>query len=207
MKAWRAKLIILLSGPNGAGKTTFYEAHLADMGLPFINADQIAREFFGNQDPGTSIPAASIAKERRHQMINEGRSFIFETVLSDPVGDKIEFLKFAKAEGYFIDAHFIGLLHSDLSRARVAGRVINGGHDVPDDKLVTRYPRTLKNLELLVPVADRLVLYDNSEAVRPHRPVAIFEEDVLRALSPDIPPYLAFLNLPARTQSSTVALP
>ncbi len=205
-KNLNSPLLVILAGPNGAGKSTFYRTHLADHRLPFINADQIALEVFGNQEPATAIPAAKIADERRQQMIREGRSFIFETVLSDPVGDKIEFLKVAQSQGFQIEAHFIGITNPTLSHARVIQRVTQGGHDVPLDKIQARYARTLENLARLIPVADQLTIYDNSEGFRPHRPIAFFEKGILLALSADIPAYLAFLNLSALVTPDTMIL-
>lgn len=200
-------LLILLAGPNGAGKSTFHDLHLANHGIPFINADRIALETFGNQDPQTSIPAARLAEAIRERMLTEGRSFIFETVLSDPQGAKIAFLAKARAAGYFVDAHFIGIASPALSQARVIHRVENGGHDVPDDKIASRYPRVMENLRRLVPVANRLTIYDNSETTRPHRPVACFTDGDLVCLSAEIPAWLGFLDLPALATSKTTALP
>ena len=200
-------LLILLAGPNGAGKSTFYDLHLARHGIPFINADRIALETFGNQDPETSIPAARLAEAIREDMLAEGRSFIFETVLSDPQGAKIAFLAKARAAGYFVDAHFIGIASPALSQARVIHRVANGGHDVPDDKIAARYPRVMENLRRLIPVANRLTIYDNSDTHRPHRPVACFEDGILVSLSTEIPAWLDFIDLPSLATSVTISLP
>jgi predicted ABC-type ATPase len=200
-------LLILLAGPNGAGKSTFHDLHLASHGIPFINADRIALETFGNQDPETSIPAARLAEAIREDMLAEGRSFIFETVLSEPQGAKIAFLAKARAAGYFVDAHFIGIASPALSQARVIHRVENGGHDVPDDKIAARYPRVMDNLRRLVPVASRLTIYDNSETTRPHRPVACFQDGTLVGLSAEIPAWLDFLDLPSLATLATKPLP
>lgn len=200
-------LLILLAGPNGAGKSTFHERHLSAFAIPFINADLIALETFGNQDPENSILAARLAEARREEMLAEGRSFIFETVLSDPQGAKVAFLAKARSSGYFVDAHFIGIASPALSQARVIHRVSHGGHDVPDDKIAARYPRVMENLRRLIPVANRLTIYDNSEISRPHRPVACFEDGILVSLSAEIPPWLDFLNLPALSTPTTTALP
>ncbi len=200
-------LLILLAGPNGAGKSTFHDLHLASHGIPFINADRIAFETFGNQDPETSIPAARLAEALREEMLAEGSSFIFETVLSDPQGGKVAFLAKARVSGYFVDAHFIGIAGPALSQARVIHRVANGGHDVPDDKIAARYPRVMENLRRLIPVANRLTIYDNSETPRPHRPIACFEDGTLISLSTEIPSWLGFLDLPARSNPQTTVLP
>lgn len=57
---------------------------------------------------------------------------------------------------------FIGLESAELSRLRVAHRVKNGGHDVPSEKLATRYPRTLENLAQALAFVPTVRLYDNS---------------------------------------------
>ncbi|MCC5805798.1 MAG: hypothetical protein JJU00_05660 [Opitutales bacterium] len=106
-----------------------------------------------------------------------------------------------------MDAHFIGLASSALSRARVHQRVTEGGHDVPDQKIEARFARTLANLERLIPVANRLTIYDNSTVAHPNRPVALFKNGRLTAVSGEVPPWLAFLDLPARTEATTTRLP
>lgn len=87
-------LIVALAGPNGAGKSTFYETYLADYGLPFVNADRLALEL--NVD---SYAAARVAADQRQRLLQSSKSFVFETVLSDPVGEKIEFLERRKLSG------------------------------------------------------------------------------------------------------------
>ena len=91
----RRPIIVAIAGSNGSGKTTFYHAHLADSGLPFINADDLAREL----DIGP-YEAAEVAGALRRAMVARRESFIFETVLSDPVADKVEFLHQAAKDGY-----------------------------------------------------------------------------------------------------------
>jgi predicted ABC-type ATPase len=207
MKSEFLPLLVLLAGPNGAGKSTFYDRHLAAYALPFINADLIAFKTFGNQDPETAIEAAKLAETMRTQFVAEGRSFIFETVLSDPHGAKVEFLSQARTLGFFVDAHFIGIANPALSQARVIHRVTQGGHDVPDDKIAARYPRVMENLRRLVPVANRLTIYENSETQRPHRPIACFENGILTELSAEIPAWLGFLDLPSLKTPHTKPLP
>lgn len=197
----------MLAGPNGAGKSTFYENHLSDIGLPFINADLFANEHFGNQEPETAYDAARLAERIRQHHVENANSFIFETVLSDPVGAKVQFLEDAKQDrGFFVSVHFIGISSANLSQARVIQRVQKGGHDVPDEKISSRFPRTLKNLQRLLPVADELTIYDNSEVARPHRVVAYFQNGDLSSLSDDIPDWLEFLNLPSLTKPETTIL-
>lgn len=199
-------ILIVLAGPNGAGKSTFYDRHLATRGMPFVNADRIALEQFGTTDPLRAPDAARIADEVRRQLVAGRRSFVFETVLSDPVGDKVAFFRVARDAGYFVEAHFIGLSSAAVSAARVSHRVALGGHDVPDDKIAARFPRTLENLARLLDAADRVTIYDNSETARPHRPVAMLENGALVALAEPLPRWLEPVALPARRTEITQLL-
>lgn len=191
-------LILAIVGPNGSGKSTLREHLLADSPLPFINADEIAKDLKID-----SYAAAAIAKEKREQLFHNRKSFSFETVLSDPVGDKVSFLTTARESGYFVNVHFITLPSADFSRARVMQRVQEGGHDVPDEKIEARFPRILTNLKRLLGQVDELVIYDNSSAEKPFRLIARFLSHDLIELSQTIPTYLDFLNLPAQKTPST----
>jgi predicted ABC-type ATPase len=149
--------LILLAGPNGAVKTTFYEAHLKDKGLPFINADRMVTEWGID-----AYEAARMAQTLRNRFIEESRSFISETVFSDPVGEKISMLERAASLGFEVTLIFIGLNSVALSRKRVETRVRAGGHPVPPGKLKGRYERSLSNLNQAVSRLARVIVYDNS---------------------------------------------
>src|SRR5205807_3538577 len=114
-------------------------------GLRFVNADVLAREL--NLDP---YAAAKVADVLRRELVNQRESFVFETVFSDPVGDKLSFLKEAIQTGYTVVPCFIGVSGPEISEERVVMRVSQGGHDVPADKLLARYPRTLANLQAAI---------------------------------------------------------
>ncbi len=165
-----APLLVMLAGPNGAGKSTFYEANLKSLGLPFLNADILARE--------TGIDAYEAARTIaaiRDGCIERGESFITETVFSDPVGEKVGVLASAVDRGFDVTLLYIGIESSDLSRKRVRTRVSAGGHDVPPEKLEARYRRSLDNLERAIEKRlPRVLLYDNSSFARPHRFLAEF---------------------------------
>ena len=141
----RRPIIVAIAGPNGAGKTTFFHAHLGSSGLRFVNADVLAAELA--IDP---YEAARLANALRRALVARGESFVFETVFSDPVGERIMFLEEAVRCGYVVVLCYIGLSGPDQSAERVAMRVSQGGHDVPDDKLWSRFPRTLDNLQAAI---------------------------------------------------------
>jgi predicted ABC-type ATPase len=163
-------IIDVLAGPNGAGKTTFYHAHLEPAGLRFVNADVLARELA--LDPYT---AAKVADALRRELVNQRESFVFETVFSDPVGDKLTFLKDAVDTGYTVVVCFIGVSGPEISEERVAMRVSQGGHDVPPDKLLARYPRTLANLQSAIRELPYVLIFDNDDLRSPFRQAAVFE--------------------------------
>jgi predicted ABC-type ATPase len=167
----REPLIVAIAGPNGAGKTTFFHSQLGLTPYRFVNADSLAREF--NVDP---YVAAQLANQLRHELVKRRESFVFETVFSDPVGDKLQFLKDAESAGYTVVLCFIGLNSADDSSDRVAMRVSQGGHDVPEDKLVTRFPRTLENLRNAVRELSHVLIFDNTDLTRTFRKVCVFEQ-------------------------------
>ena len=95
-----------------------------------------------------------------------------ETVFSDRERAKLTFMREAQSRGYAVFLVFIGLQNSDLAIARVLERTERGGHDVPDEKIIDRFPRTLVNLAEALTFVDRALLFDNSSAEEPYRFVA-----------------------------------
>jgi predicted ABC-type ATPase len=164
-------VIIALAGPNGAGKSTFFESFLADAVLRFVNADVLSRAL--NLGP---YEAAELAAAIRAALVAQRQSFIFETVLSDPVGDKVETLASYAALGYTVALVIIRISSSEESLRRVAMRVSQGGHDVPDDKLRARFARTQANLERAIKRLPYVVVYDNDDLAQPYQLVAIYQQ-------------------------------
>lgn len=183
-------IVVAIAGPNGAGKTTFYHAHLRRAGLPFINADVLAREL--DAEP---YAAARMADALRREFVRRRASFVFETVFSDPVGDKRAFLQQAAKSGYTVVLCYIGISGPDVSETRVAMRVSQGGHDVPPEKLRSRFPRTIENLRAAIGELPHVLVYDNDDLSRPFRQVALFEQGRLGALQHPVPAWLRALLL------------
>jgi predicted ABC-type ATPase len=163
--------MVVLAGPNGAGKTSFYRTYLQASGLRFVNADIIAQELGID-----AYAAAHLADAVRGQLIDQRESFIFETVFSDPVGEKLAFMKEVEAGGFTVVLFFVGIASPNVSDDRVAMRVSKGGHDVPPDKLVERFPRVMRNLQEALSELQNVRVYDNSNLKRPYRLVAVRED-------------------------------
>lgn len=163
--------LIVVAGPNGTGKTSITEQLLRHEwmgGCEYVNPDYIARDQFGDWNaPGAVKQAAIRAQELRENAIQQRQSLAFETVLSMP--DKIAFMQHAKQAGFFIRLFFVGTDHPAINAKRVALRVMEGGHDVPITKIISRYTRSLANCVLAARIADRSYIYDNSVDDAPPR--------------------------------------
>jgi len=134
-------IVIAVAGSNGAGKSTFFASHLADAGLRFIKAGVLAAE----RDIGP-CEAAEVASSVRAAVVDRRESFVFETVLSDPVGDKLETLAGYASVGYTVVMIFIAINDVATSIERISMRASQAGHDIPDEKLRSRFDRTRANL-------------------------------------------------------------
>lgn len=160
----RKPTLCIIAGPNGSGKTTTTEQLLAnEWGADslYINPDNIAQEEFGDWNNQEAVmKAAKRATELRYQCLEEYRDFVFETVFSSP--EKLEFLKKAHDAGFFIRLFFVCTERPEINVARIATRYMNGGHEVPISKVVSRYFKSLENARLAIPFVDRAYIYDNS---------------------------------------------
>jgi predicted ABC-type ATPase len=158
--------LVVLAGPNGSGKSTLTN-YLLGAGVDFgtyINPDEIAATL-DLGEPERSRAAQAIADSQRDACLQSRRSFAFETVMSHP--SKIDLMQRAANAGYDVTLYFVCTSDPTLNLKRIAQRVVFGGHDVPEDRVVSRYARTL---DLLVPaalIAHRTVLFDNSRFVPP----------------------------------------
>ncbi|MEX0668841.1 MAG: zeta toxin family protein [Pirellulales bacterium] len=173
---WRSLLearpiMVALAGSNGAGKSTFFHAHLADTGLRFVNADDLAIEMGMG-----AYEAAELAASLRAGLVGQRESFVFETVLSDPVGAKVSELVETVRNGIHVVMIFIRVDSPETSKQRVAMRVMQGGHDVPDEKLEARFQRTLTNLERAIKALPVVVIFDNTNLARPFQLEAVYEK-------------------------------
>ncbi len=156
--------IVVFAGPNGSGKTTI-GALLRPVDMPYVNADDIQRVLGCD-----NLTAAQMAERQREEYLQQRKDFCFETVLSTP--RNLDLLKRAKEAGYFIRCYYVLTVDPCINVARVAARVMAGGHDVPRDKIISRYEKALASVRDLIPVCDVCNIYDNST----ERPYRIFKK-------------------------------
>ncbi|WP_289823950.1 zeta toxin family protein [uncultured Duncaniella sp.] len=157
-------VLIVIAGPNGSGKTSVTSKILHHKWLEdseYINPDNVARDIFGNwNDRDSILKAANYCNEWREKCLIEKKSHIFETVMS--AADKVDYILRAKNAGFFVRLFFVSTESPTINAKRVAKRVIDGGHDVPIPKIISRYDKSIGNCVALAPYVDRLYVYDNS---------------------------------------------
>jgi predicted ABC-type ATPase len=132
----QTKDVVIVGGPNGAGKTTW-----AFNRLPptlnireFVNADEIARGLSPLDPEGGALAAGRLMLERLNTLVNERQSFAFETTCSGR--GHVRLLERCRAAGYQVTLIFLWLNSPDVALARVAQRVGEGGHSIPNDVVV-----------------------------------------------------------------------
>lgn len=145
--------LLVFAGPNGSGKSTV--TRMTPIIGEYINADDIKKRL-----QCSDIEAAQIATALREDFVRKKRDFTFETVLS--TDRNINLLKEAKQMGYKIRSIFILTTDPNINVERVKIRVASGGHDVPEEKIRSRYEKSIRNLSLLLTVVDEAFVFDNS---------------------------------------------
>ena len=146
--------ILVFAGPNGSGKSTISDSY--DIEGMYINADEIKK-----QRRCTDIEAAQEAEHLREDCLQKQTSFTFETVLS--TRRNLELLIRAKQAGYYIKSVFVATSDPEINVFRVKSRVFDGGHDVPVDKIRSRYHKSMRNIRELAALSDECRIYDNTK--------------------------------------------
>lgn len=158
-----SKKILMIAGPNGAGKTTMTLELIQNCSVlyEFINADEIARGLAPKHPESMALTASKLMIKRLKELLDEDRSFAFESTASGL--NYVKHLKSAKMKGYEISLTFLWLSDPEEAVKRVAQRVKQGGHHVPTDSIVRRYYSGIKNLIVhYLPLADEAFILDNS---------------------------------------------
>lgn len=157
-------VLIVIAGPNGSGKTTITTKILHHQWMEdavYINPDQIAKDRFGDWNSAEAVmQSVKYCESLREECLTERKSLIFETVLS--ADDKLDYIRRAKDAGYFVRLFFVSTNHPTINAARIAHRVMEGGHDVPISKVISRYFKSILNCRRISRFVDRVYIYDNS---------------------------------------------
>lgn len=143
------KTIIIIAGPNGAGKTTFAREFLPNEATCpiFINADLIAAGLSPFNPELAAIAAGRLMLEQIAEHARRGQSFAFETTLSGR--SYVRLIRQWRSDGYMVVLFFLSLANPEEAIARVAERVAQGGHHIPEDVIRRRFAAGLQNFETL----------------------------------------------------------
>lgn len=155
----------LVAGPNGSGKTSLTRQLLQEYDLKlgqYINPDDIALQLAPEiaDDTERALAAQKVAKIQRNICVANGNSLTYESVMSHP--SHLEFIQGAKDKGFRIYLYYIGVCDPAICAERVKMRRETGGHDVPTEKIESRYHRSMKHLADACRHVDRAYLFDNS---------------------------------------------
>jgi predicted ABC-type ATPase len=201
-----APVFYLLAGPNGAGKSTLYRAAVAERLIPaaaeFVNADLYEAAHLRQVADATerSRQARQWADARRAQCLADGVSFASETVFSHT--SKLDLMSAAQRAGFVVVLLVVCVDDPQQLLGRVEQRVLEGGHAVPPERILARYPRTVRHLGVAVRRANLALLYDTSVPadglVQPPRLVARLREGELRWQADELPAWAQRVLVPRR---------
>ena len=188
----------LLTGPNGAGKSTLYRALVASGSissqLEFVNADLYEQSHLQHITDlqKRSEAARDWADSRREALLKAKTGFVSETVFSHE--SKLALITQAQAMGFDVVLYVMSLDDPHRLLARVSQRVREGGHDVPAQRILERYPRTMANLKKAVRLADLAFVYDAAEVEQgAHLLVAMCEREKTALLVSELPTWVRTL--------------
>lgn len=161
----KSPLCTIIAGPNGAGKTTFAMKYLPKIAgcLNFINADEIARGLSPLDVEAAQIQASRIFLGAIEEKIRRRESFAFETTLSGIA--YLPKIRQWRQNGWRVELFYLWIPSAVFSAKRVEYRVRQGGHNIPSDAILRRYPRSIANLFRYAPECDKVNCYDNSEQI------------------------------------------
>jgi predicted ABC-type ATPase len=178
--------MFILAGPNGAGKSTLYDTVIKDnVKAPFFNADLIQKEELKDQSMNGAYEAAKIAEERRQASLTNKKSFVTESTFSHP--SKLQLIDEAKEAGFRVVLYHVNVRSPNLSVARVAERVKEGGHNVPEEKIRARYERNQSLIKQAATKSDRAFIYDNSVLNKPPTLAMSMKNGVVDRLAESVP--------------------
>jgi predicted ABC-type ATPase len=164
-------ILTIIAGSNGCGKSTITASSREKFqDNPVLDPDAMAKAVASSGAIPSSIDAGKLVLRRAEELLQTRESFTVETTLSGYT--YLRMAERAKSAGYLIAAILIGTSSVEVNIQRIKNRVSLGGHDIPEDDQRRRFPRTLANMKRLLPIADFLLIFDNSNTENPHELIA-----------------------------------
>jgi predicted ABC-type ATPase len=156
--------LFILAGCNGAGKTTASKILLPEVFEieTFVNADIIAAQLNPENPESVAIQAGRMMLSQIDELLSQKKSFVLETTLATK--SYVELVKKAQSLDYEVTLTYFWLESADHAIERVARRVKQGGHNIPDDVVRRRYENGIRNMfKLFIPIVNKWTIYDNSD--------------------------------------------
>ena len=194
-------VVYMFGGPNGAGKSTFYNS--AGSGYPQVNADVLLA-----QNPSLTLAGAAVLQVRRiKQLLAERATFSTENNLYKP--NNYNLVREYQALGYWVGVIYVSLASAAHCKERVAGRVAQGGHNIPEKQIEERFAGGLETLKLMYRVPNRLLLLDNTSPSRElnRQPLLTVEHGRITQEAAALPPWVAAIRDHIRHEEAADALP
>ncbi len=152
--------LTIIAGPNGSGKSTFTRATQEVLRVPIIDPDQEAGQIRPDAPEAAAILGGRQAIKRARAYLANNESFAAETTLSGHT--YLRMMAEARQKGWQVNLIYVGIENIETSIQRVATRVAQGGHNVPEEDIRRRYTRSLSNLSIAIQQADQILIFDNS---------------------------------------------
>lgn len=177
---------IIFAGCNGCGKSTLFNSYSENFIYPRVNSDEALKSFKGDWRKKTDrIRADRITILQVRKYFSQKISFCQETTLCGK--SIIRNISNARNEGYDIRLYYVGIDSVEIAKERIAHRVLNGGHGIPDKDVDRRYLETVQKMKVIWPMADKVVFFDNSKSFNY---VAYYENGDFIQLTPVLPGWI-----------------
>jgi predicted ABC-type ATPase len=182
--------LTIIAGPNGSGKSTFTRATQEALGVPIIDPDQEARQLRPDDPQAAAILGGRQAIKRARAYLTNNESFAVETTLSGHT--YVRMMAEVKQKGWQVYLIYVGIDNVEISIERVATRVAQGGHNVPEEDIRRRYLRSLSNLTVAIQQADQILIFDNS-TVKGYQQILTIENGRVTQKVQELPEWLKSL--------------
>jgi predicted ABC-type ATPase len=185
MNAVQSPTVYVIAGPNGAGKTTFATDFLPIFVQcrEFVNADLIAAGLSPFAPELQAMRAGRLLLTRIRELAEARQDFAFETTLAGR--SYVKLIAELRQSGYDVILFFLWLPNAEAAIARVASRVRQGGHDVPEATIRRRFEAGLRNfLRIYAPLVNSWYMLDGSDL--PPSLIAIRSDGLLQPLKAEL---------------------